>query len=327
MKANIEAVNALFLQDDFANRTLKITGEKVFRVQVGNLRHYRRGSNGRIYKSLTTFISQVMPRNKFLENWRSNLAAELGSSDKADEYVEATADYGSGLHISTADFCRNKGVNWSEFEYWAFDYLTAAGFKNGTLNAAFSELTKDFASMLQFLHDYQVEIIAVEIPVFLKEGIATLIDLVVEMNEKDYTDKTPPEKRKRIKAIINIKSGKKGFYTEHLMQLEGERRMFNQTFGKSVGYEIDNVFNLAPSDWKTEPTYKIVNQTKAINQGKIDKLFTLKLKEADLYGILGEPDKSYPVFTGATAYGDSPAKAIRLMNYKDFTKMKIEQQK
>lgn len=327
MKANIEAVNALFLAADFKNQTLKITGEKVFRVQVGNLRHYRRGSSGRIYKSLTTFISQVMPRNKWLENWRANLAAELGGSDKADEYVEATADYGSGLHIATADYCRNNGVVWADFEQWAFDYLTASGFKNGTLNAAFGELTKDFASMLQFFHDYSVDVIAVEIPVFLKDGIATLLDLVVEMNEKAYTDKTPPEKRKRIKAIVNIKSGKKGFYSEHLMQLEGERRMFNQTFSKSVGYTIDNVFNLAPSDWQTVPTYKIVNQTKAIAAAKIPDLFTLKLKEADLYGILGEPDKSYPVFIGATAYGESPATAMKMMNYKSFTEMKIKQAK
>ena len=108
-------LKALFLDQGFAEKTLKITGEKVFRVEIGGLRHYRRES-GRVYKSLTTFLDAVMPANRFLNGWREKMAAELGSPEKVSEYVTATADYGTALHIATADYCRNAGVNWQEFE-------------------------------------------------------------------------------------------------------------------------------------------------------------------------------------------------------------------
>lgn len=329
MKVSIEAVNALFMQPAFQKSTKRITGEKVFRIQIGGLRHYRRGASGKIYKSLTTFLGQLQTKSEgqFIENWRAEMAVELGSLGAADEYVESTANYGTALHICTADYCRNNGVNWAEFERWAIDYLIAANFKNGTLNSAFNELTKDFAALLQFFHDYNVTVIAVELPAFLREGVATLLDLVVEMDAKQYTDKTPMEKRQRIKSIINIKSGKKGFFKEHLLQLEGERRMFNQTFGKLVGYEIEHVFNLAPNNWLTVPTYTLTNQTKTIESRKISGLFTLKLKQAQHDGMLTVPNRMFPIFTGRTEYGEAPTNAMQIVNYNDLAKIKIKEHK
>lgn len=322
MNANIEDLAALFVDLEFERATAKIMGEKVVRIESSGLRHYKRLASGKVYKSLTSFLGEVMPRNRHLENWRAEMAADLGSRKAADEFVFQTAEYGSGLHIAVAHYCQNLGVDWAAFEAWAFDYLMKSGFKNGTLSVAFAELTKDFASMLQFFHDYQVKVIAVEIPVFLSDGVATLIDLVVEMNAKEYTEKTPEEKRKRVKAIVNIKSGKKGFFPEHVFQLEGERRMFNETFSDLVGYQIKEVFNLAPADWKESPTYKLKNQTKEIEQGGVVELFNIKLQEAKIRGILGEPKRTFPIFMGKTAYGETPLNALKIMDYATFTNYK-----
>ena len=263
MNVQIELLQALFQQPEFANKTAKIQGEKIFRVEIGGLRHYRRES-GRLYKSLTTFLDAVMPSNRFLNSWRENMAVELGSAEKAAEYVQKTADYGTALHIAVAQYCRDNGVDWQDFEYWAQKQLQDSGFQNGTLSFALSELTRDFAAMLQFFHDYRVEVIAVELPVWLDAGVATLIDLVVEMDAKNY-DKTPDDKRERVKAIINLKSGKSGFFESHVLQLVGEREMFNETYGEISG-DIRRVYNLAPNDWKDKPTYKLKEQTNDSNE-------------------------------------------------------------
>ena len=318
MPNQIEMLQALFLEQGFAEKTLQITGEKVFRVEIGGLRHYRRES-GRVYKSLTTFLDAVMPANRFLNGWREKMVAELGSPERVSEYVTATADYGTALHIATADYCRNAGVNWQEFEAWAVDYLHAAGI---AVDSAAAELTKDFAACLQFFHDYAVQVIAVEIPVFLDQGIATLIDLAVEMDAKNY-DKTPAEKRERIRAIINVKSGKGGFYESHVLQLVGERRMFNETFSEAIGYKIERVYNLAPKDWTTAPTYTIKDQTAAADAKEQE--FSLLVQLATARGILDTPNRSFPVFIGQTKYGESPVDAMRIMSYDDFSTMKISE--
>jgi len=323
MQVNIETLHALFQDSEFGLQTAKITGEKIYRQEIAGMRHYRRES-GRVYKSLTTFLSAVMPQNKFLQSWREEKAAEFGSRQAAAEYVQATADYGTILHIAVAEFCRTGVVDWSEFDGWVLRELQEMGLKNGTLSAAHGEITKDFASIVQFFHEYQVKVIAVELPVWSDEGVATLIDLVVEMNAKNYKA-TEPDKRQRIKAIINLKSGKKGFFEEHIFQLEGERRMFNETFSAAVGYEIEKVFNLAPNDWRTSPTFDLKDQT-----AKADAIadeYTLLLQLAKKRGLLSTPTRQFVVFNGETKYGESPDAAIRVMEYDEFSKLKMSQLK
>lgn len=320
MKQQIESLQPLYLGDGFEN-TFKLRGERIFRVEIGAGRHYRR-ENGQTYKSLTTFLDAVMPANRFLQNWREKLTADMGSVEKVEEFVQATADYGTALHIAVADFCRNGKVNWAEFDAWAFSYLSGMGMQPDTISAAHQELTKDFASMLQFLYDYEVKVLAVELPVWLDSGVATLIDLVVEMNDKKYTEKTEKGKRNRHHAIINLKSGKKGFFESHILQLCGERAMFNTVFGSDL--LIEQVYNLAPTDWKTAPNYKIKNQTAEISDKKMDDQFNFFVIIGKLRKVLDMPEKEFTVFLGETYYGANPADAMRVMGYDEYTRRKME---
>ena len=320
MRTDIELLQALFQEDGFAKATEMIAAEKVYRVEIGGLRHYRRES-GRVYKSLTTFLDAVMPANRYLQAWRDKMIEQLGSAEKTREFVQMTADYGTALHIAIAEYCRNAGVDWQEFEEWAFGFLSETGIDGKALGYALNELTNDFASLLAFFHDYEVKVIAVEIPVWLDNGVATLIDLVVEMNAYKYTEKTEPEKRSRVKAIINLKSGKKGFYETHVLQLVGERRMFNEVYGEVYG-AIERVYNLAPNDWRTEPTYKIKDQTTQAND--LEPQFSLFLEIGKERGVLKIPETKYPVFFGRTEYGGNPLDQLKMVEYNEYTAQKIK---
>jgi len=320
MKQPIEPLQPLYIEEGFQN-AFTLRGEKIYRVEIGAGRHYRR-ENGNTYKSLTTFLDAVMPANRFLQNWREKLTADMGSVEKVEEFVQATADYGTALHVAVADFCRNRKVNWAEFDAWAFSYLSGMGMQPDTISAAHQELTKDFASMLQFLYDYEVKVLAVELPVWLDSGVATLIDLVVEMNDKKYTEKTEPGKRGRHYAIINLKSGKKGFFESHILQLCGERAMFQNVFGSHL--TVEQVYNLAPTDWRTTPNYKIKNQTAEIADKRLDDQFNLFVTIGTLRRVLTMPEKEFTVFLGETPYGANPADAMRVMGYDEYTRRKME---
>jgi hypothetical protein len=323
MKQEIELLKALFAESDFEQQAARIIGEKIYRIEIAGLRHYMR-ENGRTYKSLTTFLDAVLPTPKALQSWRDNLAAEFGSAEKVDQYVSATADYGTALHIAIAEYCQRGFVEWIDFEHWALDTLQAYGMKGETLAAATRELIHDFAAIIQFFHDYRVEVIAVEIPVWSNHGIATLIDLVVEMDEKNY-QKTPDDKRKRQKAIINLKSGKKGFFETHAFQLVGEMMMFNDVYSDAVGYKVEKVYNLAPTDWKEIPTYKLKDQTENILENKMKEQFNVLLEFARLRGILDTPKRKFQVFTGITRFGESPANNIETLDYKGMSTKKINE--
>lgn len=318
----IESLAPLYIEPGFEAMAGMIVRQKVFRVEIGAGRHYRNEA-GDTFKSITTFLDAVMPPNYFLKTWRESKIEELGTVQAATDFVKATADFGTGLHIAVADFCRDGFVDWMKFEAWAFDYLIGMGLNGHGLNAGAEELTRDFAAIVQFLADYEVRVLAVEIPVFSADGYATLIDLVVEMNAMKYTEKTEPEKRKRIKAGINLKSGKKGFYETHLFQLIGERQAFNETYGHAVGFELVEVYNLAPTNWIKEPNYKAERQTDKIAEQGLDAQFDLFVQLAKCRGVLGKPSKNFTIFEGVTQYGNSPVSNLVVMNYDDFAKRRL----
>ena len=245
------------------------------------------------------------------------MTADLGSPEKMNEWMDKTAGYGTGLHISAADYCRIGYVDWSDFEYWAYNYVLSLNLQQMALDLAFRTLIKDSAGLFKFFHDYRVRVIAVEIPIFLKRGIATLADLVVEMDDKKY-DKTPEEKRRRIEAIINIKSGS-GTHKPQILQLVGERRMFNETYGGN----IKEVFTLHPVDWRDTPNYDLKRHTETIEKKRYEALFDSYLNTGEIDGILGEPTKDFPKFSGITRYGEDPTQAITLRSYNEFAQERI----
>lgn len=320
MIVGIEVLQALYLSPAFKAKTPLLAGEKVYRVGVGGGRHYQRG-NGGVYKSLTTTLAAVMPPSEQLETWRDAMVDQLGSTALADQYVEYTAEYGTLLHIAVADFVRDGNMDWYAKKMWFAAQLSEIGLKDKALNAATNEMVKDLAAMVQFFYDYRVEVIAVELPVFLDCGVATLVDLVCRMDNK-ANDQTPIETANRHNAIINLKSGKKGFFDTHVLQLEGERRAFNETYSKLVGYEIQEVYNLAPTAWRGTPKYKIKNQTKAAN--KKSRLFSLFLEVANELGVLSMPQTKYEIMAGITPYGANPSNNVKHMGFDDLSNEQIK---
>jgi hypothetical protein len=300
MVSQTEILEPLYMNEDFSkvfNNIAQINGERVRRMDISGRRYYQTKA-GRFYTSLTTFLGMVLPTSKILLKWQIAKAIELGSQEVADEYVEATADYGTGLHIAVAEFVRNGHIMWHEFEFWVYDWLNQAGFGGKSIDLAANELRDDFACMAEFLYRYDCEIIAVELPVYCTDlGIATAIDLIVRMNN-------PTDRYKdgnKITAIINLKSGKKDFFETHEYQLCGERMLFNQLYGESFG-KIEYVFNLAPKNWETKPDFKLKDQTK--NADDLTNRFLRHNQNAWENGFLEQPKSKFSLLEGRLNYGE-----------------------
>ena len=62
----------------------------------------------------------------------------------------------------------------------------------------------------------------------------------------------------RVKGIIDLKSGKKGFYDSHVIQLNMYRKLWNENF---PSIPIHHIYNWAPKDWREDVGYSFVSHT------------------------------------------------------------------
>ncbi len=163
------------------------------------------------------------------------------------------------------------------------------------VKAWIDEFNTDITSFAQWIFDYNVKPLAIGIMLVSRQlQIGGQLDLVCEMNDVLYTDKTPLAQRKRVRRIVDYKSGKSGFYDSHKLQLEGYKECWNENF--SI-YPIDGIANFAPKAWLKEPTYSFKDHTGDDMLQKLPHLIEL----ARIDGMM--PKRDVKIFTGQLEKG------------------------
>jgi len=135
-----------------------------------------------------------------------------------------------------------------------------------------TKIRKDVLAFAQFVRDYNVKPLAVEIGLVHPDyHYAGCIDLPCVM--------TDPKTGETFPAIVDFKSGRKGFWEEHELQLHLYKWMWNVNYPDA---QIERVFNFAPKDWRTDkPTYTLKEQTGSVNAAKLPHLLALASIEDD----------------------------------------------
>lgn len=241
--------------------------------------YYKFNDNGmpEFYPSVTTILSQTMPQSPFLIKW----IADKGY-DEAERYKAERAAYGTFMHAQFEELIINRVYDLDSMKAKLKDYI-----ENNKLPADFiyyaDDLKKDVLAFAQFVLDYDVKPLAVEIalvhPVY---NYAGMIDLPCTMLAK-------PGSSERINAIVDFKSGRKGFYEEAEIQLHMYKMMWNENF---PDMQIERVFNFSPKDWRKKPTYNLKDQTDSPNAKKIPYLLELAAIENE------KRDNIFTVVTG-----------------------------
>ena len=255
----VEEMTAMFFNVD----ALIEPPYKVWQLNSKGHRYYYRydeKGNPEFFPSVTTILSQTLPKSPFLIQWIANKGIE-----EAERYKGERAAYGTFMHAAYEELLINRAYDFDGLKSKLKEYIEVNRLPADFIYYA-DDLKKDVLAFAQFVLDYDVRPLAVEIAlVHPWHKYAGMIDCPCTMLEKiGGTD--------RINAIVDFKSGKKGFYEESEIQLHLYRDMWNVNFEQ---YPITRVFNFAPKDWRKKPSYNIKEQTDSVNAKKIPALLMI----------------------------------------------------
>lgn len=237
----------------------------LYRLDSGSHRYYYRfdGEEPIFYTSVTTLIKNTLPTSPHLIKWLIDKGGDAGK----DEALER-AHYGTFMHQCCGELLINGKFDLDEMPKKLQQFAT----KENIIPKAdwLENLKKDVLAFAQFMIDRNVHPLAIEVCLYHPtDGYAGAIDLACEM---DFG-------HGRITAIVDLKSGRKGFYESHEIQLRAYQEMWQIHF---PGRPIDKIFNWSPKDYRgVKPTYNLKDQSESKSIAKLPFLVGLSKIETD----------------------------------------------
>lgn len=255
----VEEMTAMF----FDEKTLIEPPYKVWQLNSKGHRYYYRyddNGNPEFFPSVTTILSQTLPKAPHLINWIANKGIE-----EAERYKGERAAYGTFMHAAFEELLINRAYDLDGLKGKLKEYIEVYRLPDDFIYYA-DDLKKDVLAFAQFVLDYDVRPLAVEIAlVHPYYKYAGMIDCPCTMLAKIGGDE-------RINAIVDFKSGRKGFYEESEIQLGMYRDMWNVNFEQ---FPVTRIFNFSPKDWRKRPSYNLKEQTDSPNIRKIPYLLEI----------------------------------------------------
>ena len=244
-----------------------------YRIDSGSKRFYARIENGEIRTapSVTSILSEMKPGFGLMQFYKNKTRQEI------DFISRYSALYGTFFHILAGQMLNNQIISCNRQEMKEYlkelCIMEDESFENlqKYMKQEKRDIIKDLISFKKWCIDFDVEPIAIEYPVMTKDYAGT-IDLVARIDvPKNYTrkdleskafkklkqlkmNKTQIKKTKKDDLIdilklkkntrqivlIDLKSGQKGFYNTHIMQLYAYQQAWNK---ENPGLKAKQIYN------------------------------------------------------------------------------------
>lgn len=242
---------------------IKPKGPNLYMTDIGRYRYYytKRGSTYKFYLSASS-VCKLMPKNDFFLKWVASNGYE-----ESQEFAHQRAEYGTLMHEINISYFKYPDRDMGEFAEIAYARIKNTGLPMKLHSKWTSDLVKDYISWAEFCFIHKVKPIAIEYPIYSsKIGLAGRIDFIgsLEVKERGFHGEVYKRNSGDNKAgdpklssayvpynvILDLKSGRKGFYDDHKLQLAAYKAMWNEKQGGK--FPVTKVFNWAPKDWQSK---------------------------------------------------------------------------
>jgi hypothetical protein len=202
----------------------------------------------KFYHGITSILKAQMPTPFALIKWIADNGVEGGR-----ELRDEAAAYGTAMHIVFASFLTD-GV---------YDFDRAWGTIPNWKDEWKANLQSDLLAFAAFCQAHQVKPLMIEALLRSERyGFACTVDLVCSMRVGSGANGAILKKDgegEQIIAVVDFKSGRKGFYDSHAAQAVACLYAYNEN---GVGPSATRAFNWAPKDWVgSSPTWTLKEQT------------------------------------------------------------------
>jgi hypothetical protein len=271
----IEEVAPLF----FDKLALREPRQRLNRIYTPKGRYYYtidEAEHVSIYLGVTTMIGKLVPKGEGLIKWMVDMGFE-----KSRIYASVRAAYGTLMHELIADFLINRIFNLDTIpdrvDHVISTRLTNVEQPTVDRSVWIEDLVTDILAFAQFCSDHKVKPVAIEVMLTHPDGYAGTIDLLCFMTIREKID---PDKKwvesntsyKTVLAAVDFKSGRKGFYDEHAIQLESYRHLIHNEWPDLY---VEKIYNWSPKDWRTNPDYNLKDQSSSVDAKKFELLVDL----------------------------------------------------
>lgn len=261
------------------------------RVEFGGYRLYAHGEGPSvIYHRGATHLSEkvsgITGEDKYLKSWRKSFTDQLGSSEKFDTWMQATADFGTQGHI-LYDLLIGGSATVQNVEKAINDFADQYNMKPQARFQAIETAKKNLLSFRQFVIEHNFETIAVE-QMVKKDSwrTSTPID-IVGIGEFRLV---PRGKKERCWFLGNLKTSENA--QNHSWQCAIEYWAAVETIlPQMMAMEELPVMigTVRPKDWRTEPSFELKDYTEFAKDPKTLAILDRASEILELSGVFKEP--------------------------------------
>jgi hypothetical protein len=261
----------LLTNEIFSKDAILPQSESIFRLDIGmgERAYFKAKEDGSITcsDSVTTIIKRYHAPEIGITMWNRKMG------DKAESFLFEAAEYGRFMHIVFNTLIRGKSISFSNDGLFLFikDYIDSQNISIWQIDVPtwIRKIRQDIIGFLTWYRDYKVKPIALEY-VFVNEDFSGAIDFVCSIEDVSG----------RYDAIVDFKSGRKGFYSEYAVQLSGYKDGWNLEQKRKIG----RIFNYGAKDYrlpvgKGVTPYNFTEQTDSVECLRWNEYITMNKRE------------------------------------------------
>lgn len=278
----------------------------------------------KMYTSVTSFSTAVMPKGEGLLNWFKTKTPE-----QIEDILNQSSHYGTCYDILCNKLLAEKLIQDVPAEIRS--YLMQNQLYHVNAEKWTYLMKRDLLAFVEFMLDYDVKPLATSVALTLpKHRLAGTIDLLCEMNDRilTKTEQKKGESPKRIKAVVDYKckigdfsgnSERASFYDSECLQLY----IYAQMVSENLGIPVEAVFNFSPKNWRKVPDYNLRHWNTSVVWERITKKFPAY---CDIFNV-DYPDEELEIQVINDAISIYQEENMRIGNRIDLLNEQLERQR